>query len=123
MLVGGRKIEREEFNQELAALDRRRDRSFDRSGSAAGVVGNNQTFELFSSEKTELLKRNQMDRDPTQSDQTVAEVLTEGNHIESLRGSLWQAEQILTPPLDWGDVLLLLYSTDMAKPIGWWDCV
>ena len=33
MLVGGRKIEREEFNQELAALDRG-DRSFDKSGSA-----------------------------------------------------------------------------------------
>ena len=45
MLVGGRKIEREEFNQELAALDRS-DRSFDRSGSAA-EVGNNQTSELF----------------------------------------------------------------------------
>ena len=51
MLVGGRKIEREEFNQELAALDRRRDRSFDRSGSAAGAVGNNQTSELFQLKK------------------------------------------------------------------------
>ena len=44
MLVGGGKIEREEFNQELAALDRR-DRSFDRSASAE--VGNNQTSEIF----------------------------------------------------------------------------
>ena len=40
MLVGGRKIEREEFNQELAALDRR-NRSFDRSWSVVGG-GNNQ---------------------------------------------------------------------------------
>ena len=69
---------------------------------------------------------NQMDRDPTQSDQTVAEVLTEGNHIESLVWQVVAGRTNLDTSIrlgDWGDVLLLLYSTDMAKPIGWWDCV
>ena len=72
MLVGGRKIERGEFNQELAALDRG-DRSFDKSGSAL-LSRNNQTSEVFQLKLlTKVLKKKSQERDGEDSDPTRLE--------------------------------------------------